>query len=104
MKKLIFIISILASNICLGAGTPPLKEEITKKLILDLSKVELDENHQDFVIVNFHIYNGEIKIAEITGSQKQLIQKVKSKLSQLNIEQECDEGKLYRYKFTFSKV
>ena len=104
MKKLIFIVAILISNISLGAGTPELKEEITNKLILDLSKIELDENNQDFVVVNFYIRNGEIEISEITGSQNQLIQKVKSKLCQLNIEHAYDEGKLYKYKFTFDKI
>ena len=104
MKKLILIVAILISNISFGAGVQPLKEEITNKLILDLSKVELDENNQDFVVVNFYICNGEIEITEITGSQKQLIQKVKNKLSQLIIEQSYDEAALYRYKFTFEKV
>jgi len=103
MKKLIFIIAILVSNISLGAGTPPLKEEITNKLILDLSKVELNHDHQDFVVVNFYICNGEIEITEITGTQKELVQKVKSKLSQLNIKQAYDEETLYNYKFTFEK-
>lgn len=104
MKKIIFIVAILISNISLGAEVQPLKQEITNKLILDLSKVELDENNQDFVVVNFYICNGEIEVTEITGTQKQLIQKVKNKLSKLIIEQAYDEGSLYRYKFTFEKV
>ena len=104
MKKIIFIVAILVSNISLGAGSPPLKDEITNKLILDLSKIELDENNQDFVVVNFYICNGEIEVAEITGTQKQLVQKVKNKLTQLIIEQTYDEGALYRYKFTFEKI
>ena len=104
MKNLIFTISLLVSSISLGAGVPTLNEEITSKLILDLSKVELNENHQDFVVVNFYIHNGEIEIEEITGTQSELIQKVKNKLSQLNIEQAYDEETLYRYKFTFDKI
>ena len=103
MKKLIFIAAILISNISLGAGVQPLKQEITEKLIIDLSMVELDKNQQDFVLVRFSICNGEIEIADISGSQKQLIQKVKSKLSKLTIEQVYDEGALYQYKFTFEK-
>ena len=104
MKKLMFIVGILVTNISFGADNPPLKNEITNKLILDLSKVELDQNQQDFVVVSFHIYNGEIEIVEITGTQKQLVQKVKSKLTQLTIEQVYDEETLYRYKFTFEKI
>ena len=43
------------------------------------------------------------QITEITGTQEQLVQKVKDKLSQLVIEQKYDEETLYRYKFTFEK-
>ncbi|MFT6921361.1 MAG: hypothetical protein ACJA1C_000355 [Crocinitomicaceae bacterium] len=103
MKKIIFIVAILISNISLGAGVQPLKQEITEKLIIDLSMVELDENQQDFVLVSFYICNDEIEIADISGTQKQLIEKVKSKLSKLKIEQTYDEGTVYQYKFTFEK-
>ena len=103
MKKLMFIAGILISNISIGAENPPLKNEITDKLILDLSEVELDENVQDFVVVGFYVCNGEIEITEITGTQKQLVQKVKNKLSQMTIEQDYDEETLYRYKLTFQK-
>ena len=103
MKKLIFIVAILISNLSFGAGGQPLKNEITNKLILDLSKIELHKNHEDFVVVNFYISNGEIKITDITGTQKELIQKVKSKMSTLKIQQAYEEGVIYRYKFTFEK-
>jgi len=101
MKKLMFIVGILVTNISLGADNLPLKNEITDKLILDLSEVELDQNHQDFVVVSFYICDGKIEITEITGTHKQLLQKVKRKLSLLQIEEEYDEETLYRYKLTF---
>jgi len=104
MKKLIFIVAVLISNISLGADVQPLKQEITNKLIIDLSKVELDANHQDFVLVSLYICNGEIEIAEISGTQNELVQRVKSKLSKLTIEQTYSEGTLYQYKFTFKKI
>lgn len=104
MKKLIFIVAILVSNLSFGAGGHPLKNEITNKLILDLSKIDLQKNHQDFVVVNFYISSGEIEITDITGTQKELVQKVKSKLSTLKIQQAYEEGTLYRYKFTFEKI
>jgi hypothetical protein len=75
MKKLIFIVAVLISNISLGADVQPLKAEITEKLIIDLSMVELDENHQDFVLVSFYIFNGAIEIAEISV-QENLIKKI----------------------------
>ena len=104
MKKLIFIVAVLISNISLGADVQPLKEEITEKLIIDLSMVELGESHKDFVLVSFYICNGVIEITEISGNQKELVQKVKTKLSKLKIEQTYNEGTLYQYKFTFKKI
>ncbi len=97
------IAGVVFTTISLGAENPKLKNEITDKLILDLSKVELEEEFKDFVVVSFHICEGEIEITEITGTQKQLVDKVKTKLSQLSIEQAYDEETLYRYKFTFEK-
>lgn len=104
MKKLMFIVGILVANISLGADNPTLKNEISDKLTLDLSKIELVEDHQDFVVVSFYICNGKIEIAEIMGSQKQLVQKVKNKLSQLKVGQEYDGETLYLYKITFKKI
>lgn len=103
MKKLLLIVGVLVTTVSFGAENPQLKNEITDKLILDLSKVELDENLNDFVVVGFHICDGEIEITEITGTHKQLVHEVKRKLSQLMIENKYDEDMLYRYKFTFEK-
>lgn len=99
-----FIAGVLITNICLGADNPTLKTELTEKLKFDLREVELDPQHQDFVVVCFHICNGKVEISEITGTQKELIQKVKKKLSMIQIDQEYDEGKTYRYKLTFKKI
>ena len=104
MKNLMLIIGVLISTISFGADTHPLKNELTEKLIFDLSDVELDNNHEDFVLVNFHIFDGEIEITEITGTQIKLIQKVKKKMSLLKIDEDYEEGKLYHYKLTFKKV
>ena len=104
MKKLIFIVAVLISNISLAGNTQPLQNELTQKLIIDLSDVKLGQNHEDFVSVSFYICDGEIMIADIEGTQKQLVQKVKVKLSRLKIEQDYDENTLYRYRFTFDKI
>lgn len=103
MKKLMLIVGVLITNISLGADNLPLKEEISNKLILDLSEVELDEVHPDFVVVSFRICDDHLELVEITGTQKQLVQKVKNKLKQIAIEGAYDEETLYRYKFIFEK-
>ena len=104
MKKLILILALFIANSTLAGGTQPLKNELTQKLIIDLSDVELSENHEDYVYVSFYICNDEIEITEITGTQTELTQKVKAKLSQLEIEEEYNEGTLYHYRFTFDKI
>jgi len=104
MKKLITIVAISITNISFSANNPELKSELTEKLILDLSKVELDQNHQDFVVVSFYVCDDKIEIAEITGTNKELIQKVKNKMSLLKLEDAYDEKELYRFKLTFEKV
>ena len=101
MKKLMFIAGVLISSFSFGSDNLPLRNEITEKLILDLSEIELEEYDEDFVVVSFMISEGEISIKEITGTQKQLVQKVKSKLIQLDIEELYTEDVLYRYKVMF---
>ena len=55
MKKLMLITGVLITSMSFGAENPRLKKELTKKIILDLSGVELDQNNQDFVAVSFTI-------------------------------------------------
>ncbi len=95
---------VIITNISMAADNPCLQKELREKLILDLSEVQLDADHQDFVVVSFHICDDKIAIVEVTGTQKQLVQKVKQKLLALCIEEGYDETQLYRYKFTFEKI
>jgi uncharacterized membrane protein YciS (DUF1049 family) len=103
MKKLMIITGVLITSVSFGAENPALKKELTEKIILDLREIDLGENNEDFVVVSFTICEGEIEIAEITGTQKTLVQIVKNKLSQLSIQEEYTEDTIYRYKFTFEK-
>ena len=98
------IAGVLITSISFGANNPPFRNELSEKLILDLSEVELNAVHQDFVVVSFYICDGKIEITEITGTHKQLIQKIKTKMALLKIDEEYDEETLYRYKFTFEKI
>ena len=104
MKKLILILVVLIASASYGANNPRLSHELNKKLKFDLRDIELDTDHQDFVVVHFYICNDKIEISTILGTQQQLIQKVIVKLSLLQIEVEYDEEKLYRCKITFEKI
>ena len=103
MKKLILIAGILINIVAFGAETEPLKTEFSKKLVFNLSEVELDASNRDFVIVSFYVRDQKIEITETNGTQEQLIEKVKNKLSLLMLEEGYDEDKLYQYKITFKK-
>lgn len=97
------IIALVITQTSMGANNPSLKNEITDKLILDLSEVELDEYHQDFVVVSFQVCDGHIVVQDASGTQEELVQKVENKLNQLIILETYDEEMIYRYKFTFEK-
>ena len=51
---------------------PGLVQEIERKVIVDLSGVELDEYNMDYVLVDFKIIDDEIKIVEINGTSAEL--------------------------------
>ena len=103
MKKLILIVAILAATTSFGAKNPSLSE-IVENATLDLSKIELNEYHQDFVIVSFSIKDHQISIIDILGSQEELIQLITSELRDLHIEREYSDTDVFYYKFIFKKV
>jgi hypothetical protein len=106
MKKLMLmlVVGVFISNNSFGANDPSLKSELTEKIIIDLSDVELSEDQQESVAVSFYICDGKIEIAEISGTNEAVILKVKQKLSLLKIEAEYDEGSLYRYNLEIDKI
>jgi hypothetical protein len=104
MKKLILMVGILVSSISFGAVNPSLKNEIVEKVSPDLSTVELDEFHQDFVVVSFPIKDFQIYILDIQGSQEELIQIFQRELSDMFIKREYSEADVFYYKFIFKKA
>ena len=104
MKKLILMIGILVASISLAGENPYLKNKITENVSVDLSTVDLDEFHQDFVVVSFSIKDFQIKIIEIQGSQEVLIQMITSELLAMYIQKVYSETDVFNYKFTFKKA
>ena len=105
MKKVIVLIvmSVLTLSSSFASVNPDLRKEIEKKVIVDLSKVELNESNLDYVMVSFSIENGKIIIQNINSSNSELKEIILKKLYRLNIESECNELQTYNYKFTFEK-
>ena len=104
MKKLILIIGILAATASFGAKNPSLNGEIVANVNPDLSMIELDESHQDFVIVSFSIKDSQISIVDILGSQEELIQLIISELRDMHIEGTYSDTAVFNCKFIFKKA
>ncbi len=104
MKKFILVAALLVTSISFAAVKPSLRKEIVEKVNIDLSDIELDEFHEDFVVVSFQIKDSQILITEIQGSQEQLIESVQKELTQMCIQKEYSNTDIYNYKFTFKKV
>ena len=103
MKKLILIVTVLMASISFAAGNPSLKNEIVNKMNPNLSEIELDEFHQDFVVVSFSIKDGKIHVLDMQGSKEELIQAVLNELSEMHILKAYSDSDIYNYKFTFKK-
>ena len=104
MKKFILMIGILVASTSFGATNPSLKNEIVENVNPDISKVKLNEPHQDFVVVSFSIKDFQINIIDIQGSQEELIQLITRELRDMFILREYSDTDVYNYKFTFKKA
>lgn len=103
MKTILLCIGLMCSTGNLDNKKPTLREELSDKMILDLSQVNLHENFQDYVIVQFSICENEITVKSIEGTHKEIIGAVVEKLNLLEITSNYEEDKIYTYKFTFEK-
>lgn len=103
MKKLIVMFAVLLAGISSGFATknPELIQEIERKVIVDLSGIELNENTSDYVLVDFKIIDDEIKILEINGTSKELKEIIIKELCEIEVASNYNSDFTYRFKFTF---
>jgi len=102
VKGLLVALSlIIGANVFAGNG-PTLFKEISRKTIIDLTDINLDED-VNFASVTFKVKHDKIKIVDIEGSNKELKQRVKERLEKINLTSEYDQERLYRYRFIFEK-
>jgi hypothetical protein len=104
MNKFILIIGLIISSVSFGSHSPSLKIAIFEQVNPDLSDIELDEFHQDFVVVSFYIKDFQVHIIDAQGSQKQLIQLISNELAEMYIKNQYSTSDVYNYKFTFAKA
>lgn len=105
MKKLIvlFAISILSVSTSLAGSDPVLLQEISQKVNMDLSTITLDQYEEDFVQVQFKIYDGLILIENIEASQSELKKLIIKELKGIHISTPYSESEVHNFNFTFEK-
>ncbi|MDG1330947.1 MAG: hypothetical protein P8P74_01350 [Crocinitomicaceae bacterium] len=105
MKKVIVLIAISLLNIgsSFAGSDPELKEEITQKVQIDLSGITLDKYEEDFVHVEFKIYDGLINVVNIKASQPELKELIMDKLNEIHIKTSYSENEIHNFNFTFKK-
>lgn len=102
MKKLVaaVVLSLMTMSVSFAGENPKLLKEIKRKLTIDFSKVDLNDNLDNYVIVRFRIINKEVSIVETEGSKELEILMI-DELQQMFIKSDSDSSVIYTYKFNF---
>ena len=104
MKKVVvaFIASLLMVSSSFAISSPELQNELHEKLSIELGDIEL--NAEDYVLVNFNIVDGRVKIENISSTKSALRNLIIIELMKLSIESSYDTEETYTYMFTFEKI
>lgn len=104
MKQVMMLLVVLGMAISAQAGNdlPLLAKEIGKKVILDISTIELN-NGEEVIEVQFEIVESVIQIKSITGAKRALMEILRNKLETMKIESKYEANKMYSYRFVFEK-
>ncbi|MFT6500292.1 MAG: hypothetical protein ACJASQ_000399 [Crocinitomicaceae bacterium] len=102
MKKLVaaVVLSLMTMSVSFAGENPKLLKEIKRKLTIDFSKVDLDDNQENYVVVRFRIINQEVSIIETKGSKELEILMI-DELQQMFIKSDSDSNVIHTYKFNF---
>lgn len=105
MKRVIVLVatSLFIAGSCFAGFDPVLIKEIRQKVKIDLSTITLDAYDNDFVEVQFKIYDGVIQIEKIEASQLELMELVIKELKEIHIRTPYSESDVHQYNFTFEK-
>ena len=103
MKRIVslMVIGLFSISMSFAESNPELIEEIGEKVQIDLSAITLDQYEQDFVKVEFKIYDGLIQIVNIKASQPELRDMIISELEAIKVKNPYSETKVYNFNFTF---
>lgn len=105
MRKVLVTLgmALVTFSSVLAGENPKLLKEIQRKITLDLSKVSLDKDAENFVLVQFRVVNQEVHIVDIKGSREELNELMLCELENMFIHAETDSQTIYQYRFTFQK-
>jgi hypothetical protein len=105
MKRIVVLIvmGLFSISMSFAESDPELIEEISEKVQIDLSAITLDQYEQDFVKVEFKIYDGLIQIVNIKASQPELKKLIISELKEIHVKNPYSESEVYNFNFTFKK-
>ena len=103
MKTIIFSMLLLCSTGNLESQKPTLKSELSEKLVLDLSQVEMQRDIEYRVVVHFSICEKKIMIKAIGGTDAEVVELVRKKLSSIEVDANYEEDTIYGYRFFVEK-
>lgn len=94
---------LLCSTGNLESQKPTLKNELSDKMVLDLSRVEMQKDVQYRVVVHFSICDKKIMIEAIGGADAEVVELVRKKLSSIEVNADYEEDTIYGFKFLVEK-
>lgn len=86
-----------------AAEAPTLAQELNKKVIVDLSDVDLTKENTNMVVTRFKVIDGCIEIIALEGTSEELKEVFRKKLQSLKIESECKNCDTYVFHFVVEK-
>lgn len=103
MRTMIMVMALLMSANLMAHGKKPIKKELEDKVTIDLHDYDFKKDQEEFVLVSFVVKNQKIEILDIMGSNEFLIDKMKSELNNITMDNFYPSDDKYNFKFTFSK-
>ena len=105
MKNILIaaLISFSTFGMTYAGENPKLLKEIKRKVFVDLSKIKLEKNKEEFVVVKFRVTNQQIEVIDISGSREELTEIMMEELEDMVIRTDAKDATTYQYKFKFEK-
>lgn len=101
MKNSILLLVLTFSLNSFSFALPDVYKEVNRKVFIDFKNVNLGDDHQEVVFVEFHIVDDKIVIDDILSENNLIEERLLQRLNHITIRSEYEENKLYRIKVCF---